>query len=287
MSGQELRQVEAALFHLASTLAHCKKLVDNLGGPKDTVDHRERLAKANSDVQALAKEIKVELKAIHDASIANGQVDVQQKSKKLLQDFAAILQDCKATQSIAAARESASLPRASKKNAFSTTAVALAVAGSHGVSRKQHSASQTVSLSLEEAELGTRRAADSSSNPDYLIEQQAIIQIQRKKEVSSLDNEVAFNAALIAERDAGIAEIHRQIGEVNEMFQDLAVLISDQGEQVQNLDEHIAATEENVREGQRQLVVADTTQRKTRNRWLWIWVIFALIVSGVILIVAS
>ena len=43
---------------------------------------------------------------------------------------------------------------------------------------------------------------------------------------------LAHNAALIEERDQGIREISRQIGEVNEMFQDLAVLINDQGVQV-------------------------------------------------------
>lgn len=47
-------------------------------------------------------------------------------------------------------------------------------------------------------------------------------------QVAALDQTVAYHEALIEERDAGIAEIQRQIGEVNEMFQDLAVLINDQ-----------------------------------------------------------
>ena len=47
-----------------------------------------------------------------------------------------------------------------------------------------------------------------------------------------LDNAIQFNEAMIEERDQGIVEIARQIGEVNEMFQDLAVLINDQGVQV-------------------------------------------------------
>jgi syntaxin 7 len=46
---------------------------------------------------------------------------------------------------------------------------------------------------------------------------------------------MAHNAALIEERDQGIREISRQIVEVNEMFQDLAVLINDQGVQVRGL----------------------------------------------------
>lgn len=44
-----------------------------------------------------------------------------------------------------------------------------------------------------------------------------------------LDNELIFNEAVIEERENGIQEIQQQIGEVNEIFKDLAVLVSDQG----------------------------------------------------------
>lgn len=44
-----------------------------------------------------------------------------------------------------------------------------------------------------------------------------------------LDNEIAFNEAIIEERDLGIQEVQQQIGEVNEIFKDLAVLVHEQG----------------------------------------------------------
>ena len=44
-----------------------------------------------------------------------------------------------------------------------------------------------------------------------------------------LDNEISFNEAIIDERDQGIQEIQNQIGEVNEIFKDLAVLVHEQG----------------------------------------------------------
>lgn len=44
-----------------------------------------------------------------------------------------------------------------------------------------------------------------------------------------LDNEIVFNEAIIEEREQGIQEIQQQIGEVNEIFKDLAVLVNDQG----------------------------------------------------------
>lgn len=50
-----------------------------------------------------------------------------------------------------------------------------------------------------------------------------------RQEVLLLDNEIAFNEAIIEEREQGIHEIQQQIGEVNEIFKDLAVLVHEQG----------------------------------------------------------
>lgn len=50
-----------------------------------------------------------------------------------------------------------------------------------------------------------------------------------RQEVLLLDNEIVFNEAIIDEREQGIQEIQQQIGEVNEIFKDLAVLVHDQG----------------------------------------------------------
>lgn len=50
-----------------------------------------------------------------------------------------------------------------------------------------------------------------------------------RQEVLLLDNEIVFNEALIEERDQGIQDIQQQIGEVNEIFKDLAVLVHEQG----------------------------------------------------------
>jgi len=47
------------------------------------------------------------------------------------------------------------------------------------------------------------------------------------------------------------------------MFQDLAVLINDQGQQLQTIDTQIAATAERTREGQQELVKAERSQRAT------------------------
>ena len=44
-----------------------------------------------------------------------------------------------------------------------------------------------------------------------------------------LDNEIVFNEAIIEEREQAIQEIQQQIGEVHEVFKDLATLVHAQG----------------------------------------------------------
>lgn len=80
------------------------------------------------------------------------------------------------------------------------------------------------------------------------------------------------------------AEIQRQIGEVNEMFQDLAVLINDQGQQLQTIDTQIASTAERTREGQRELVKAERSQRSVRNKCLTLWLVSAVVLAIVLII---
>lgn len=50
-----------------------------------------------------------------------------------------------------------------------------------------------------------------------------------RQEILLLDNEIAFNEAIIEEREQGLREIEEQIGEANEIFKDLAVLVHEQG----------------------------------------------------------
>jgi len=80
------------------------------------------------------------------------------------------------------------------------------------------------------------------------------------------------------------AEIQRQIGEVNEMFQDLAVLIHDQGQQLQTVDMHISSVAERAREGTQELVTAERSQRGVRNKCLYLWLAAAMVVVIIMLV---
>ena len=50
-----------------------------------------------------------------------------------------------------------------------------------------------------------------------------------RQEILLLGNEISFNEAIIDEREQGIRDIQDQIGQANEIFKDLAVLVHEQG----------------------------------------------------------
>lgn len=50
-----------------------------------------------------------------------------------------------------------------------------------------------------------------------------------RQEVLQLDNEIVYNEAIIEEREQAIQDIQQQIGEVHEVFKDLATLVHSQG----------------------------------------------------------
>lgn len=86
-----MRNVEGLVFKLISNVSQLKRLVDLLGTPKDTVDHRHKISSTNVTIQDLAKTIKEQLTRLHEDR-SNVTPEQQLKSKKLLQDFANTLQ---------------------------------------------------------------------------------------------------------------------------------------------------------------------------------------------------
>ncbi|RZB60020.1 Syntaxin-22 [Glycine soja] len=87
----------------------------------------------------------------------------------------------------------------------------------------------------------------------------------RWQEVLFLDNEIAFNEAIIEEREQGIQEIQQQIGEVNEIFKDLAVLVHEQGAMIDDIGSNIENSHAATAQAKSQLAKASKTQRSNSS----------------------
>lgn len=124
-------------------------------------------------------------------------------------------------------------------------------------------------------------------DPNAEMEKEALLQYQQQQEVAQLENLVEHNEAVIDERDQEITSLIREIGEINEMFQDVAVLVHDQGQMIDDIETNITRTADQVEVGKQELVQAERHQKKATNKMLWIVLIISVVVAVVVVVVLS
>ncbi|PPS01074.1 hypothetical protein GOBAR_AA19578 [Gossypium barbadense] len=219
--------VASGIFQINTAVSTFQRLVNTLGTPKDTPELREKLHKTRLHIGQLVKDTSAKLK---QASESDHRAEVSASKKvtdaKLAKDFQAVLKEFQKAQRLAAERETAYTP-------FVPQAVPPS--------------------SYKAGEVDTR----SDESAGLLVQ-------SRRQEVLLLDNEIAFNEAIIEEREQGIQEIQQQIGEVNEIFKDLAVLVHEQGTMI-DIGTHIENSRAATVQAKSHLVKAAKTQRSNSS----------------------
>ena len=168
-------------------------------------------------------------------------------TQKIMRDFQGLLKNSERLLSTAREKESASLPR-----------------------------------SLNTVQ---QQQQDGSTHAD--IERQALLEQQQKQQLLQTEGEIRFNEALIDERDQAITEITGQIGEVHQIFQDLAVLVHDQGEMIDDIESNITRAATQTQDAHVQIVRAERSQRKARNTWCFLMMLTAGVVAVLLLIILA
>ncbi|CAL5436417.1 unnamed protein product [Camellia sinensis] len=226
--------VASGIFQINTAVSTFQRLVNTLGTPKDTPELREKLLlghKTRLHIGQLVKDTSAKLK---QASETDHRVEVSANKKitdaKLAKDFQAVLKEFQKAQRLAAERETA-------YTAFVPQAV--------------------LPSSYTASELGV--------TSDKSPEQRALLVESRRQEVLLLDNEISFNEAIIEERDQGIQDIQQQIGEVNEIFKDLAVLVHEQGTMIDDIGSNIDGAHAATAQGKAHLAKAAKTQRSNSS----------------------
>ena len=101
------------------------------------------------------------------------------------------------------------------------------------------------------------------------------------QEQIEIEGEMEQNHVLLEEREQDIKEIQLQIGEVTEIFQDLAVLVSEQGEVVEDIEANIVSTYEKTSAAKSELKKAARHQKSTRYS---LCIIFFMCILGVVIL---
>ncbi|EYU19053.1 hypothetical protein ABFS82_01G110100 [Erythranthe guttata] len=245
--------VASGIFQINTAVSTFHRLVNALGTPKDTPELREKLHKTRLHIGQLVKDTSAKLK---QASETDHRVEVSASKKitdaKLAKDFQAVLKEFQKAQRLAAERETSYTP-------FVPQAVLPS----------------------------SYTAGEIDVSSDKTPEQRALLVESRRQEVLLLDNEIAFNEAIIDERDQGIQDIQQQIGEVNEIFKDLAVLVHEQGTMIDDIGSSIEGAHAATAQGKSQLVKASKTQRSNSSLTCLLLVIFGIVLLIVIIVLAA
>ncbi|XP_030539562.1 syntaxin-22-like [Rhodamnia argentea] len=236
--------VAAGIFQINTAVAGFRRLVDAIGTAKDTPDHRQKLHNTRQRILQLVKDTSAKLKALSESD-HDSRVNPSKKIEdaKLARDFQNTLQEFQKVQQLAAERESGYAPSGPPPSATTS---------------------------------GSDEQVASRVDQEY----QPFLMDQRRQEVVLLDNEVAFNEAMIDERDQGIREVEDQIGQANEIFRDLAVLVHEQGVVIDDIQSNIENSAAATKQAKVQLVKAS---KSTKSRSSWCWWLLAIFVVAVII----
>lgn len=124
---------------------------------------------------------------------------------------------------------------------------------------------------------GALASAPSRNNTEttpLLYQQQQQTQVLEHLDQTTLD----IHSTVVADRDAEILEIQRGTHEINSIFQDLGVLVAEQGQQLDNVEDNIADLARNTENAGRQLVKAENHQ-KSRGKWTCIALLLLLVIT--------
>jgi t-SNARE complex subunit (syntaxin) len=111
-------------------------------------------------------------------------------------------------------------------------------------------------------------------------------QSQEQLRLASQD-EVDFQDSLIVEREAEIRNIEQGVTELNELFRDVAHIVTEQGAQLDIIDENVQNTRTDTRGADQELRSAARHQRNARSKACILLLILAVVLTIIILAAVS
>lgn len=116
-------------------------------------------------------------------------------------------------------------------------------------------------------------------------QQQQQLQQQQQELRLADQSEVDFQESLITEREAEIVQIEQSVGQLNELFRDVATLVHDQGMSLDIISENVESTRDDTRNADQQLRTASRHQKSARGKACCLLIILAVVLAIVILAV--
>ena len=131
----------------------------------------------------------------------------------------------------------------------------------------------------------TRRNPETEGDSGVTHEGQSLQQLQEHQQQPRLasQDEVDFQDSLIVERETEIRNIEQSVGELNELFRDVAHIVHEQGGQIELISENVENTRDDTRGADVELRSASRHQKNARNKACCLLLILAVILVIIVL----
>jgi len=146
---------------------------------------------------------------------------------------------------------------------------------------------QRAALEKERASAAASRAAleEQSTSPSQASPPGQRQQQEQEQLNLASQEDVDFQESLIIERESEIRNIEQSVGELNELFRDVAHIIHEQGEQLDVIAENVEGVRDDTRGAHVELTSASRYQRNARNKMCCLLLILAVVLTIIILAV--
>ncbi|TID15604.1 putative snare domain protein [Venturia nashicola] len=148
---------------------------------------------------------------------------------------------------------------------------------------------QRTALEKERASAAAGRAALDADASSPTAQSGSGFGRQQQQELEQLrlasQDEVDFQESLIIERESEIRNIEQSVGELNELFRDVATMVHEQGEQLDIISENVENVRLDTRTADSELRTASRHQANARNKACCLLMILAIVLTVIILAV--
>lgn len=249
--------IREALDRMVHNIASISMDIPQLGTARDSKQVRDRLAAATEETKTLARETGQNIKRLGalEASTENEKQSRRLQQQKLKREFETALDSFRAAERQKMAKEESLIK----------------IARTESISKKAN----PHRLSQMPVDGGAGMA-------DELASQQQSLIAADPERLQRLNAEIDFNDAIIAEREADIVVIEQTIMEVNSIFTDLANIVTEQGEMLNQMDQNIESAVSNTGGAAKQLRIANDYHQSARNKQVCCLIIVVVIVGVVI-----
>ncbi|KAI4162604.1 MAG: hypothetical protein LQ342_003835 [Letrouitia transgressa] len=242
-------EISVKLFQLTSNIARLSQQINLLGTKRETDRVRERVNDLLEEARSGFKEVGEAVKRLTTWEDLNKELQPSQKytQQKLSREFQASGTEFQSIQRTALEKQRAS-----------------------------------ASAARSAADAGERSGLSPYSDNEPQQQQQQQIQEQEQLRLASQD-EVDFQESMIIERESEIRNIEQSVGELNELFRDVAHIVREQGEELNTIDANVQNVRGDTQQADIELRSASRYQKASRNKACCLLLILAVVLIIIIL----